>query len=63
MNKISRVDAFLGIVEAIDNGQSKRANQMMKVVENSIRSDKRNKEYSSNIELRRDEKSLFSKSW
>lgn len=63
MNKISRVDAFLGIVEAIDSGQSKRANQMMKVVENSIRSDKRNKEYSSNIELKRDEKSLFSKSW
>lgn len=59
MDKISRVDAFSKIQEAIENGENHRANQMIKIVESSIMADRKGKGYYSDIKLGRDEKEAF----
>lgn len=51
--KITKIDAFSAITEAMDSNDIFSANEMLKIVSNSIFNDKKNRHYSSYIELKK----------
>lgn len=51
MRKISRTQALIEIVEAINNGSEEKANAMINIVGKSIAADNRRKEINENINL------------
>ena len=57
--KILRIDAFTAIACAIDKNRINEANQMLKIVSQSISNDKKKKTFSSYIELSHKEVNLF----
>lgn len=61
MGKISKSQAFIDIVQAINNGQDKKANDMINIVGRSIAADNRSKVINPNVELKKNEKAMFSR--
>lgn len=59
MRKISRVDAFLQASEAIEKNDIVKANQILRIINKSIESDKKKRTYSEEIILTREEKKYF----
>lgn len=60
MSKISRVDAFYEITNAMRNNDMEKANSMLKIVTESITFDKNNNTFSEYIELKgKKQESLF----
>ena len=59
MAKLTKVNAFYEIASAICNGETTKANKMMKVVGNSLTYNKINNIYSSDISLKREDKKIF----
>ncbi len=61
MSKITKVNAFYEIANAMCNGETTKANKMMRVVENSLASDKKKNAniYSSEINLKKEDKKKF----
>ncbi len=51
--KITKIDAFSAITEAMDSNDVPSANEMLKIVSKSISEDKKNRHSSSYIELKR----------
>lgn len=52
MSKISKLDAFQCVVEAMDNNDFKTANEIMNIINRAYIKDKKNNTISSEIELR-----------
>lgn len=57
--KIKRTRAFIEIIEAMNNGNEKKANAMVRIVSKSIAKTRREKGTSSEIALTRREKVYF----
>lgn len=52
MSKISKMDAFQCVVEAMDKNDYKTANEIMNIINRALMKDKKNSTVSSEIELR-----------
>ncbi len=59
MAVIDKVDAFIKVAEAINNGETGRVHKMSQIIEKSIEKDLRQSTYSTKIDLRKDEKKVF----
>ena len=51
MVKIDKLDAFSLVIEAIESGDEKTANEIMRIITKSISKDKKNNKFSTEIEL------------
>ncbi|GFI28705.1 hypothetical protein IMSAGC013_00082 [Lachnospiraceae bacterium] len=52
MSRISKLDAFQCVVEAMDKNDYKTANEIMNIINRALTKDKKNNTVSSEIELR-----------
>lgn len=52
MSKISKIDAFQCVVEAMDKNDYKTANEIMNIINRTLNKDKKNSTISNEIELR-----------
>lgn len=57
--KISKVDAFQHVTDAVDRGDYKTANEIMSIITRSINKDKQNNAFSEEIDLKTNEVKLF----
>lgn len=59
MARVSRIDAFRAVTEAIDSNDIKTANAIFNMASQSIEKDRKRNEYSIYIELNSKQKKLF----
>lgn len=61
MSRISRMEAFVEITKAMDNNKVEKANEMFRIVTESIAADKKNDTFSEYIELKNKKQEMLFK--